>query len=615
MVQSPFNRWGRWSASGSGGGNPLAAYAAGGITPVYVLDFTTGNYFVDGASASKSTAVNFSRSSAAWGFDADTGLLTEYGVNVQRTNNKIWSNTGWVTGVRHEREARTNLIANSDVMTGWTGTNVTATKDQTGADGNANAAHRLTASADGGTMLLTVTAATANYVFGALVKRITGTGTVEVTVDGGTTWVDVTETVADEWRPVSTGAGLSTTNPQVGYRLGTSGDEIAVQVNQLEATAKYLSSPIPTTGTARQRNLELMYASAAVAPWGDAITVQMVGGMDYVDDGTTFYNLSWGPAGVTEAAIKFTTGSTQIGSPQALQRISGAINGITALTDHYSPGQGVRYAQAAVFSTTRHQFAAEENLAIEDATGAQPNLAAIDPYFGTDIMGWFERIVIFEADVGDAGLVSATQGIPVPVEQTSAYFIGDSTVKDYLGGAALNTLIDSARTEVMVAIPNDTIADQKADWQALTKRAKNIGWVTVQVGLNDLDPAEDAPTAIARLQDLVDTIRADCGQYSKILICGLTPCRSRLITIYGATNGPIAYQKWLDMNEAIAGGGSNPITGVDGRVTSHVAAMGDGSDNLHPDYDTGDGIHPNTAGRTINAAAYETAIAALGITV
>jgi lysophospholipase L1-like esterase len=160
----------------------------------------------------------------------------------------------------------------------------------------------------------------------------------------------------------------------------------------------------------------------------------------------------------------------------------------------------------------------------------------------------------------------------------------------------------------MIAVAGDTIAQQKTAWTARADKA-TFEAVVVQVGLNDLDPAEAASVAIARLQDLVDTINADVSV--PVYIAQMTPCRARLITVYGGVNGPISYQKWLDINAAIAGTGGTPITGVDGRITSHATSMNDGAGNLLAAYDSGDGIHPNNKGRHVNAAAWYAAISAL----
>lgn len=198
---------------------------------------------------------------------------------------------------------------------------------------------------------------------------------------------------------------------------------------------------------------------------------------------------------------------------------------------------------------------------------------------------------------------------------TTAYALGDSTVEAYLGGTAIMDLLTSAYSEVTLAVPGHTIAQQKAAWLAHPVALTTPKWVVIQAGLNDLAPGEAAATAIARLQDLVATVRLTTGAGAKIFVSQMIPCRARLITVNGAIDGPIAYQKWLDMNTAIAGGGATPITGVDGRVTAHVALMNDGAGNLLGSYDTGDGIHPNTAGRTVNATEWVNALTAAGVTV
>lgn len=206
---------------------------------------------------------------------------------------------------------------------------------------------------------------------------------------------------------------------------------------------------------------------------------------------------------------------------------------------------------------------------------------------------------------------AATDG--VLIGKTKAYAVGDSTVAAFAGGTAIITLVDSPRIDVNVAVPGHTIAQQKTAWLALDVSKLLTGWVIVQIGLNDLNPAEEAAPAIARLQDLINTIRADIGEYRPLLISKMIPCKQRLIDLYGETNGPIAQAKWEDINDAIAGIGPTPITGVDYRITAHVPLMDDGAGNLKPEFDTGDGIHPNTAGRQVNATAWVNALADLGI--
>jgi hypothetical protein len=146
--------------------------------------------------------------------------------------------------------ARTNLLTHSDDLTNavYTKTNVTATKDQTGPDGVSNSATRLTADAGNGTCLATgIISASATHVYEAHVKRITGSGTINITLDNGVTWEDITSEINSSIYTQVAAASQTIANPDVGFRIVTSGDEIAVQFSQC-AVGAFIGSPIPTAG-------------------------------------------------------------------------------------------------------------------------------------------------------------------------------------------------------------------------------------------------------------------------------------------------------------------------------------------------------------------------------
>lgn len=161
----------------------------------------------------------------------------------------------------------------------------------------------------------------------------------------------------------------------------------------------------------------------------------------------------------------------------------------------------------------------------------------------------------------------------------------------------------------------DKIADQKTLWTALADKSK-LEAVFVQIGLNDIKTyiggnTKTSTQVIADLQDLVDTVRTAAPSGCKVYICGLIPCKGWLDA---ATNPSAAYAGWQSVNEAIAGSGETPITGVDGRISSHVAAMNDGSGNLSAEFDTaGDHVHPNTWGRWQIASAWRAQLVADGL--
>ena len=189
---------------------------------------------------------------ASGSYQSGTTLRTEYDAS------------GTALGIRIE-EARTNVVLrNRDLSNAsWTKTNVTAAKDQTGIDGVANAASSITATAGNGTCLQAITLASSARYQTAFVRRLTGSGTVEMTMDNGATWTAVT--VTSSWTRVSI-ATQTLANPTVGFRIVTNGDAIAVDFVQNE-NGTFATSPIEVpAGSTVTRAVDQVSLSVASAP-------------------------------------------------------------------------------------------------------------------------------------------------------------------------------------------------------------------------------------------------------------------------------------------------------------------------------------------------------------
>lgn len=127
-----------------------------------------------------------------------------------------------------------NLWGTDLTNAAWTKTNITAAKDQPDLLGNANTFTSLLATAANGTCLQAITLASNTFVYQVDIKRLIGTGPVFMTIDGGTTWTDITA-------QISGGASYSlafitqaaVTNPMIGFKIQTSGDKIAVGHNMI----------------------------------------------------------------------------------------------------------------------------------------------------------------------------------------------------------------------------------------------------------------------------------------------------------------------------------------------------------------------------------------------
>jgi hypothetical protein len=259
--------------------------------------------------------ITFTRASTGT-YIGDNGLIKTAAVNEARFDH---TPIGESLGLLVE-EARTNIVLhNRDLSNAaWTATDITAVKDQTGADGVASSASKITASADNGTILQAITAGSIIRTTSAYVKRITGTGTVELTQNGGTTWTAVT--VTNSWTRVNL-ASADGADPSVGFRLGTNGDSIAIDYVQCENSTG-ITSVIETGGASVTR----------------AADVTVITG----DNFNSWYNQNEGVFAVELLAL------TGVAANQSFFGTS-----VGALNPGLAVGNGIKYGSGSPSSDTR----------------------------------------------------------------------------------------------------------------------------------------------------------------------------------------------------------------------------------------------------------------------
>ena len=156
----------------------------------------------------------------------------------------------------------------------WVKSNATVASGNATAPNGKAVAQSITASAGNGTCLQAVTD-TSRARYGSIyLKRKTGTGDIQVTLDGGATWTTVAVTAA--WTRL--GAGQTLANPSFGVRIVTSGDAVYAWGAQLEdaaAATRYKKSS----------------SSPAYAPRGVLIEGQRTNLLTYSEQ---FDNAAWG---------------------------------------------------------------------------------------------------------------------------------------------------------------------------------------------------------------------------------------------------------------------------------------------------------------------------------
>lgn len=143
-------------------------------------------------------------------------------------------------------DTRTNVVLWNRDMTNaaWVKTGMTAAKDQTGVDGLVNSASSLISTGINGTCAQSITLGSSVRCQGAWIRRLVGTGLVQMTTDGGTTWVTLTLTTAWQLFSIPT---QTLANPSVGFRVHDMNDKIAVDFVQNENGVTPSSSIATTT--------------------------------------------------------------------------------------------------------------------------------------------------------------------------------------------------------------------------------------------------------------------------------------------------------------------------------------------------------------------------------
>lgn len=200
--------------------------------------------------------VSFSRSTSALYYDG--GVVKVAPIDTPRMSQPSIVDGGESYGMLIEGGATNQCLWSRDLTNAaWTKSNITPVLDQIGVDGTSSSATKLTASAANGTVTQAITdASNVARTFSLFVKRLTGTGNIDITLDNGTGWTTVTVTAG--WTRVAKTQNL--TNPTIGIRIVTSGDAIAVDICQEEEFAVATSPIITTTvGVARSQDIAIVY--------------------------------------------------------------------------------------------------------------------------------------------------------------------------------------------------------------------------------------------------------------------------------------------------------------------------------------------------------------------
>ncbi|RJP18275.1 MAG: hypothetical protein C4529_13020 [Deltaproteobacteria bacterium] len=278
----------------------------------------------------------------------------------------------------------------------WVKTNIAVSNDNVlGPNGKTGVAQTLTASAANGTCLQAlIDISRARY--GCLyLKRKTGTGNIQVTLDGGSTWTTVA--VTSEWTRL--GAGQTLANPSFGVRIVTSGDAVYAWGAQLE------------DGSTARRYVK-SGSSPSYAPKGALIEGQRTNLLLYSRDLT---NAAWVKTTMT-AALDQTGEDGVANSASSLLATAGDATCLQALTQASNPFSGSvsikRLVGTGVVSITLDGGATWVDVTASLSTAAwyralKENQTLANPSFGIKLATSGDKVAVDYAGVEQAAIASS----------------------------------------------------------------------------------------------------------------------------------------------------------------------------------------------------------------
>jgi hypothetical protein len=189
-------------------------------------------------------------------FDFDPITLVAKGLLLEgpATNLLNWSETFATTGGTNNN---------------WADTNLTRTSTNNTSPRNDATALRITASAANGTIISSAAIGTsASRVLSVWLRRVTGTGNIQYTLDNGTSYT--TQAITSSWVRYSFPA--TTAAQRVGFRIVTSADAIEIWGAQLETQASTSYIATGASQVTRAVDTAIIAAGAAFNSWYTGVT-------------------------------------------------------------------------------------------------------------------------------------------------------------------------------------------------------------------------------------------------------------------------------------------------------------------------------------------------------
>lgn len=192
-------------------------------------------------------AATFVRNDVGTYIDKDDGVFKEAAANIIREEDN-----GYLI-----ESTRQNIALYSQQLdaVAWSSSTISVVPNEAVAPDGTMTMDTLTAGPPNAIITQTITSAQADRIFSFYLLRKTGSGIIQLTVDGVTHWETVPVSSTVPTRVTITGANV--TNPEIGIRIVTSGDAIWAWQADLEI-GENVTSSIVTTNNIKTRAADIL---------------------------------------------------------------------------------------------------------------------------------------------------------------------------------------------------------------------------------------------------------------------------------------------------------------------------------------------------------------------
>jgi hypothetical protein len=436
----------------------IGTYSSSGNTlaRTTVLKSSNSNNLVSFTAGTKDVFVTYPAETAVSGGGGGTYPTVQPTLNLDFANSKTVDPR--ITFVRNSTAAyydgQTSAVAEQNLLlqsqtfaTTWVASNATLGSLTTAPDGTTTA-YPLTASAINGTLIQTFTATANAYTFSIYIQRVTGTGNIDITVDG-TTYA--TQTTTGTWTRFTITTTPAAGSKTAGIRLATSGDVVNIWGAQLEQRSA-VTAYTPTTTAAITNYIPVLMTAPAGVPRLDynPTTSQALGLL--IEEGRTnlatyssdFSNAVWiktgstvtsaaniAPDGTLTASLFVpSSGSFTTATSRVLRSVGGGSIGVTDTVNIYVKYAGRQWVYLA---------APEANSSNDDCwfdilngvVGTVRSLA-LNPTITSVGNGWY-RISVSSLNISTARILYLSS----VDANTSAVVTGNGYSGIYIWGAQL----------------------------------------------------------------------------------------------------------------------------------------------------------------------------------